>query len=75
LQLDFIERCIRLWSNPGELVLDPFGGIGSTGTVAIKLGRRALLIELKGSYWRAAVANLRAAEDLARVPSLFDEAS
>lgn len=60
LQLDFIERCIRLWSNPGETVLDMFGGLGSTGVVAVRHGRRAVLIELKPSYWRTSVANLRA---------------
>ena len=40
LQLGTIERCIRLWSNPGELVLSPFAGIGSEGYEAIRLGRR-----------------------------------
>jgi DNA modification methylase len=40
LQLPLIERCVRLWSNPGELVLSPFAGIGSEGYVAIKQGRR-----------------------------------
>jgi DNA modification methylase len=72
LQLDFIERCIRLWSNPGETVLDPFGGIGSTGVVAIRLGRRTVLIELKPSYWRTAVQNVREAELALTVPTLFD---
>ncbi len=58
LQLDLIERCIRLWSNPGETVLSPFAGIGSEVYMAVKLGRRGVGIELKPSYWRSAVDNL-----------------
>jgi len=63
LQLDFISRCVRLYSNPGELVLSPFAGIGSELYVALMLGRRATGIELKASYWRTAVDNLRRLED------------
>jgi len=59
LQLDFIERCVRLYSNPGETVLTPFAGIGSEVYQAVKLGRRGLGIELKASYWNTAVDNLR----------------
>lgn len=59
LQLDFIERCIRLYSNPGEHVLTPFAGIASEVYVAVKLGRRGTGIELKASYWQTAVANMR----------------
>jgi DNA modification methylase len=59
LQLDFIERCVRLWSNPGETVLTPFAGIGSEVLTAVQLGRRGLGIELKPSYWRTAVDNLQ----------------
>lgn len=59
LQLGTIERCIRLWSNPGDLVLDPFAGIGSTGYEAVRLGRRFVGCELKPSYYRAALRNLR----------------
>ena len=73
LQLDFIERCVRLWSNPGDIVLDPFGGIGSTGVVAIQQGRRSVSCELKPSYWTTAVRNLQAAEAEASLPSLFEE--
>ncbi len=62
LQLDFIERCVRLWSNPGETVLSPFAGIGSEGYIATKQGRRFIGCELKPSYWRTAVNNLRAVE-------------
>lgn len=75
LQLGFIERCVRLWSNPGDLVLDPFGGIGSTGYVAILQGRRSISCELKPSYWRVAVRNLQTAEVEANRPTLFDEPS
>lgn len=73
LQLGFIDRCIRLWSNPGELILTPFAGIGSELYVARKLGRRAVGCELKPSYWRSAVDNLRRLDAELAVPSLFDE--
>lgn len=59
LQLPFIERCVRLWSNPGETVLSPFAGIGSEGVVALRHGRRFVGIELKASYWFTAAENLR----------------
>jgi DNA modification methylase len=73
LQLDLIERCVRLWSNPGELVLSPFAGIGSEGYVALEQGRRFVGIELKPSYWRVAGANLRDAERRASMGTLLDE--
>lgn len=72
LQLDFIERCVRLWSNPGETVLTPFAGIGSEVYVAKKLGRVGVGCELKPSYWRTAVDNLRALETEMSHASLFD---
>lgn len=72
LQLDFIERCVRLWSNPGELVFTPFAGIGSEVYTALKLDRRGLGIELKPSYWRTAVDNLRRLEAELAEPALFD---
>jgi len=58
LQLGTIERCIKLYSNPGETVLTPFMGIGSEAFMAIKLGRKAIGIELKESYFKVAVNNL-----------------
>jgi DNA modification methylase len=58
LQLSLIERCVRLWSNAGETVLDPFAGIGSTGYEAIRHGRRFVGCELKPSYFAAARKNL-----------------
>lgn len=74
LQLGFIDRCVRLWSNPGELVLTPFAGIGSELYQAVKLGRRAIGIELKASYWVTAVDNLTRLESEMEEPRLFDEA-
>lgn len=62
LQLPVIERCVRLWSNRGETVLSPFAGIGSEGHEAVRLGRRFVGIELKRSYWQAAVKHLADAE-------------
>lgn len=73
LQLGLIERAVRLWSNPGELILSPFGGIGSEGVGAIRHGRRYLGIELKVSYWSTACDNLRKAEYEASLPTLFDQ--
>jgi len=72
LQLDFIERCVRLWSNPGETVLSPFAGIGSEVYQAVKFGRRGLGIELKPSYWQTAVNNLTDLEAQMTTPSLLD---
>jgi len=66
LQLETIERCIKLYSNPGETILTPFMGIGSEAFVAVKLGRRAIGIELKESYYKIAVQNLRKATELTR---------
>lgn len=73
LQLDFIERCVRLWSNPGEVVLSPFAGIGSEVYVARRLGRFGLGCELKPSYWRTAVGNLEALDVELGHATLFDD--
>lgn len=72
LQLDFIERCIRLWSNPGETVLTPFAGIGSEVYMAVKLGRYGIGCELKESYWRTAVVNVSDIEARVTAPALLD---
>lgn len=72
LQLGFIDRCVRLWSNPGELVLTPFAGIGSELYQAVKRGRRAVGIELKPSYWSTAVSNLTRLEAEMNEPTLLD---
>lgn len=61
LQLDVIERCVQLWSNPGDTVLSPFMGIGSEGYVSLQLDRRFVGVELKDSYFRQATANLHRA--------------
>lgn len=63
LQLGTIERCIKLYSNPGETVLTPFGGIGSEAYQAIRFNRKAILIELKKSYFDIAIRNLNKAEE------------
>jgi hypothetical protein len=73
LQLEVIHRLIRLYSNVGETVLDPFNGIGSTGFEAIRLGRKYLGIELKRSYFDASVKNIRQAEREANAGDLFQE--
>ena len=73
LQLDFIKRCVLLWSNPGERVLSPFMGIGSEGYVSVLLGRLFTGCELKPSYYRQSVANLRDAEAQVVAPTLFGE--
>lgn len=62
LQLGTIERCIKLYSNPGELVLTPFMGIGSEAYQAVRFGRRAIGIELKPSYYEVALQNLAKCE-------------
>lgn len=72
LQLETIERCVRLWSNPGELVLSPFAGIGSEGYVALRQRRRFVGIELKASYFKAAVVNLMRAESSKEQLELFE---
>jgi len=60
LQLDVIRRGVMLWTNPGDIVLSPFMGIGSEGVVSIEMGRRFVGAELKGSYYAQAIANLAA---------------
>lgn len=61
LQLDVIERCVHLWSNPGDVVMTPFMGVGSEVYGAVINGRRGVGVELKASYFRQAVRNLEAA--------------
>ena len=58
LQLEVIQRCIELWTNPNDIVLDPFAGIGSVPYTAVKMGRRGIGVELKESYYKQAVSNL-----------------
>lgn len=72
LQLEVIKRCICLWTNPGDIVLDPFAGIASTNYMALRLGRRTIGIELKDSYYAQAIANCEMAMNEPQI-SLFDE--
>ena len=74
LQLDLIERCIRLWTNEGDTVFSPFMGIGSEGWVALRTGRRFVGSELKNAYYRQAVKNLTEAEAASGSPSLLSYA-
>lgn len=73
LQLEVIRRALKLWSNPGDVVWSPFMGIGSEGYVAIEEGRRFIGAELKDSYFKQAVANLRAASKPKAQVGLFAE--
>lgn len=70
LQLDVIKRAILLWSNPGDIVLTPFLGIGSEAYVALELKRRAIGIELKESYYDQAVKNCKSVVECEQI-SLF----
>ena len=71
LQLDVIERCLVLWSNPGERVLTPFMGVGSEVYAAVRSGRFGIGVELKPNYYRQAVKNLAAIDLDAQQDELF----
>jgi DNA modification methylase len=71
LQLPVIERCIRLWTNPGETVLSPFAGIGSEGYESVKHGRKFVGVELKSEYFNVAVKNLKMATQVKNQTRLF----
>ena len=71
LQLDVIERCIDLWSNPGDVVFTPFMGIGSEVYAAVEMGRKGIGIELKPSYFSQAVKNMKSVGS--RSTSILDE--
>jgi DNA modification methylase len=75
LQLDVIARGLVLWSNPNDIVLSPFAGIGSEGYQAVKMGRRFVGIELKDSYYAQAIKNLINAENMAHETTLMDFAN
>lgn len=74
MALDMIRRGLELWSNPGDIVLSPFAGIGSEGYVSIEMGRRFIGAELKPSYFREAVKNIASAAPNAsgKQTSIFD---
>jgi hypothetical protein len=74
LQLEVINRCVRLYSNPGELVFSPFTGVGSEGYVSLKLGRRFHGCEIKKEYYDTACKNLSKVErTVTRQTGLFDD--
>lgn len=73
LQLEVIKRCIELWTNPNDIVLDPFAGIGSTNYVALRMNRRTVGVELKESYYKQAVANCSGAIQMEMLTDLYDE--
>lgn len=72
LQLEVIRRGVELWTNPGDVVLSPFAGIGSEGYVSVEMGRKFIGVELKESYYRQAVANL---EQQAKQADIFGGAA
>ena len=74
LQLEVIRRGIDLWTNPGDVVLSPFTGIGSEGFCALEMGRKFVGVELKESYYRQAALNLQAAEK-EKTQDLFTDAA
>jgi len=74
LQLDVIERCIHLWTNPGDLVFSPFTGIGSEGYCAVKMGRKFVGTELKPAYYELACENIADARQ-SETDGLFAEAA
>ena len=63
LQLDVIDRIVELYSNPGETILTPFGGVGSEVYSPVSMGRKAIGIELKDSYFKQGIENLKSAEN------------
>lgn len=72
LQIDIVERLINRYSNPGDLVMDPFGGLMTVPERAVRMGRRGLGIELSAGYFNDGVRYLQAAEMEAEAPTLFD---
>ena len=72
LQLDVIERGIELWSAKGDTVLSPFMGIGSETVTAVKMGRKAVGIELKEEYYDQAERNMRRAVEESQSQMLLD---
>jgi DNA modification methylase len=73
LQLEVIRRALKLWTNPGDVVLSPFAGIGSEGYVALQEGRRFIGAELKRSYFEQAARNLKEAESPRQKPLFAGE--
>jgi DNA modification methylase len=74
LQLDIIERAVVLWSNLGDVVLTPFLGVGSEAYGAVLNDRKAIGIELKASYYRQAVKNMKSIGRKEGTPPLIENA-
>ena len=72
LQFETVDRLINRYSNEGDLIFDPFGGVGTVPLRALKLGRRGMMTELNEGYFRDAVGYLHEEEDKRDVPTLFD---
>lgn len=72
LQFDIVDRAVEQWSNKDEIVLDPFGGIGSVAYRAVLKGRRAYSIELSTDYFFDSIVYCEMAEQKASTPTLFD---
>jgi hypothetical protein len=72
LQWDIVDRLIERYSNPGEIVFDPFGGLGTVSLRAVKAGRRGMHVELNQGYWSDGVQYLKAQDLQMSTPSLFD---
>jgi hypothetical protein len=72
LQIDIVDRLVNRFSNPGDLVLDPFSGLGTVPVRALALGRRGLGVELNGGYFLDAVKYLEAEQRKQDMPTLFD---
>ena len=73
MNLQVIRRCIRMYSAPGEVVLDPFNGIGSSGVIALERGRKYIGIELKQEYFDTAISNLEVAKPMQLITDFFKE--
>lgn len=72
LQIDVVDRCIERYSNPGDLVYDPFGGISTVPLRAVMMGRKGKGTELNGEYWRDGVSYLKEHDLKQNTPTLFD---
>ena len=72
LQLDIVERIINRYSNKGDLVYDPFGGLMTVPMTAVKMGRHGYGCELNADYFRDGVGYLQAADEEIETPTLFD---
>ena len=72
LQLDIVERLIERYSNKGDVVFDPFGGIQTVPYCAVRMGRKGLSTELNYDYWKDGVTYLKEAENDITAPTLFD---